>query len=100
MVGTATLLAAGFIGAEAGDLFAGGGGGDLFGGGGGADSLIGAGGGTDALTGGGNFTSSDPQAMQAFNDMAQQGQMNAMSLIDNTQYELVPAGSSGSGGLI
>jgi hypothetical protein len=81
MAGTAGLLVAGFIGAEVGDLF---------GGAGGAEALAG-GGGADALAGGGDYGATDLQASQAYNDMAQQGQMNALSLIDDTQYELVPA---------
>jgi hypothetical protein len=95
MIGTASLLAVGFIGKEAGDLVGAIGGTDLFGGGGGADALAGGGSGVDALSGGGDFNSSDPQAVQAYNDMAEQGRMNALSLIDDTEYKLVPAGSDG-----
>jgi hypothetical protein len=95
MVGTATILAAGFIGAEAGQLVNAVGATDLFGSSGGGDLLRGGGGGgVDASSGGGDFSSSDPQAVQAYNNMAEQGRMNALSLIDDTQYELVPAGSN------
>jgi hypothetical protein len=81
MAGTAGLLVAGFIGAEVGDMM---------GGTGGAEALAG-GGGADALVSGGDSGATDLQASQAYHDMAQQGQINSMSLIDDTQYELVPA---------
>lgn len=80
MAGTAGLLVAGFIGVEAGDIL---------GGAGGAEAL--AGGGAETMTSGGDYSAMDPQASQAYYDMAQQGQINSMSLIDDTQYELVPA---------
>jgi hypothetical protein len=81
MAGTAGLLVAGFIGAEVGDML---------GGAGGADALAGGGGGGDALAGGGGYDSTDMAASQAYYDQVEQGQMNSLNLIDDTQYELVP----------